>query len=358
VDIPSGTISDLNMAAARMVDNRGTDLINRSIHDLVGDQLSSVMQEAQEPGHREWRFEHMVFSLNGSSNRVAQVAVGKVEFNGQTCLQVVARDITAHVQLTERSELIERELQNEQRLAAIGLLASGIAHNINSPLMGIYGAAQLIKMKYPDITDIDGVITQVERINGIVRNLMWKSRQEQETQKQEISLNQLLQEELKFLEADLEFKHNVRKHYAFADEIPAIWGRYSDFSQSIMNVVRNALDSMHACESKEIAVSTEIADDAIRITVKDSGCGISSEDRDKIFLPFYTTKPVVGNGKGREPTGTGLGLSTVQKLLAPYGAYYDIHSEINRGTTFTICLPLAANIAGLGERDLEKGTCE
>ena len=169
-------------------------------------------------------------------------------------------------------------------------------------------------MKHPDFKDIDGVITQVERINGIVRNLMWKSRQEQDTSYQEIDLNQLLQEELRFLEADMDFKHNVEKQFQFADDVPAIAGRYSDFSQSIMNVVRNALDAMHALDHKMLRVTTEVRDGDVRLSITDVGCGISAENRDKLFVPFYTTKPLAGRDGG-QPSGTGLGLSTAQRLL-------------------------------------------
>ena len=343
VEIPSGTICDLNLAAARLAGESGTNLLGALIGTLVGHQLDEALNEASSSGHGEWRFERVVFDGRGGEARTAQVAVGKVEFDNQTCLQVVARDVTEQIQLTERTQRMEQELQKEQRLAAVGLLASGIAHNINSPLMGIYGAAQLIKMKYPDLSDIDGVIAQVERINGIIRNLMWKSRQEQETRPQEINLNQLLQEELKFLEADLDFKHNVAKHYDFADNVPAMMGRYSDFSQAIMNVVRNALDAMHEREQRELSVSTEVRGDEIQVAVRDTGCGIAPEDHERIFLPFYTTKPVMGREKAHEPTGTGLGLTTVQKLLTPYGARFEIQSALGAGTTFTICLPIAAN---------------
>jgi PAS domain S-box-containing protein len=343
VEIPSGTICDLNLAAARLAGESGTSLLGAPIGKLVGHQLDEALNEASSTEHGEWRFERVLFDGRGGEARIAQVAVGKVEFDTQSFLQVVARDITEQIQLTERTQRMEQELQNEQRLAAVGLLASGIAHNINSPLMGIYGAAQLIKMKYPDLSDIDGVIAQVERINGIIRNLMWKSRQEQETRPQEINLNQLLQEELKFLEADLDFKHNVAKHYDFADNVPAIMGRYSDFSQAIMNVVRNALDAMHEREKRELSVGTEVSGDEIRVAVRDTGCGIAPENHERIFLPFYTTKPVMGREKEHEPTGTGLGLTTVQKLLTPYGARFEIESALGAGTTFTICLPIAAN---------------
>lgn len=342
IDVATGAICDHNIAAARLLDIRGAKLTDRPISDFAGDQFAAALREAAADGHHEWRYERIAFSAGQQRSRVTQVSVGKVEFDRQTCLQIVARDITEQLELAERTEIMENELLSEQRLAAIGLLASGIAHNINTPLMGIYGSAQLIKMKHPDFRDIDGVITQVERINGIVRNLMWKSRQEQDTSFQEIDLNQLLQEELRFQEADMDFKHNVEKQFVFADDVPTIVGRYSDFSQSIMNVVRNALDAMHEVPHKVLRVTTEVHGDDLRLSVTDNGCGIATDNRDKLFVPFYTTKPLAGRDGG-QPSGTGLGLSTVQRLLTPYGVRFAIESEPARGTTFTFCIPIQAN---------------
>jgi PAS domain S-box-containing protein len=346
VDAATGLICDHNIAATRMLNVRSADLMDRSIRDFVGDQFADALKGDGGTGAREWRYESVNFSPDGNTCRTAQVSIGMVALEEQSCLQIVARDVTDQIELRERTELMEMELLSEQRLAAIGLLASGIAHNINTPLMGIYGAAQLIKMKHPelqDLGDLDGVIQQVERINGIVRNLMWKSRQEQDTSVQEINLNQLLQEELRFLDADLDFKHNVAKTFRFADNVPTILGRYCDFSQSIMNIVRNALDSMHECENKQLVITCDVRDGEIRVTVKDNGCGIHPDSRDKIFLPFYTTKPIAGRSGGCEPTGTGLGLSTVQRLLSPYGVRFVVDSEIKKGTIFTLCIPIAAN---------------
>ena len=343
VDPKSGRICDHNIAATRLLNTSSAALNEHPVSDFVIERFDEMLDQARKPRHGEWRFERVVFHGQDGWERTAQVAAGKIDLEGESYLQIVARDITDHVELRERHERIELELLNEQRLAAIGLLVSGVAHNINTPLTGIYGAAQLIKMKHPDVEDIDGVISQVERINSIIRNLMWKSRQEQDQSFQELDLNQLLKEELRFLEADLDYKHNVEKQFELADNVPAIMGRYSDFSMSVMNIVRNALDSMYGRPERKLFVGTHLHDGEIRIVVQDSGCGIPREDRGKIFMPFYTTKPVVGTDKSAGPTGTGLGLATVQKLLAPYGARFDIESEPNSGTRFTIALSLAAN---------------
>ncbi|MBU0690202.1 response regulator [bacterium] len=344
VDLGTGKIADFNISARKLLGAKANEIAEQSIDHFVHGQLAMCLHEAKQDGHKEWRLQRISFRSPDGTSRMAQVSVNKIELEQRNYLQIVARDMTDQIELQQRTELMEMELIGEQRLATIGLLASGVAHNINTPLMGIYGLAQVIKMKHPEIEDIDGVIAQVERINGIIRNLMWKSRQESQQIAQPIDLNLLLSEELKFLEADLEFKHNVEKKIELADNIPPIMGKYSDFSQSVMNICRNSLDAMYNCEKKQMEIRSFMKGDDIIIEVKDSGHGIASEHLDKLFTPFFTTKPPMGRGtEADEPTGTGLGLSTVQKLLSAYGCRFDVNSAPGKGTTFRILIPAKLN---------------
>lgn len=336
------SITEMNGAASRLLGLKSFDIHGTSIRDYVGKQLDQHLESDGEE-YKVWRINELTFQSRDFSKHLTNATVNRIRLGSEAVLQIVARDASDQNELAQRASLMELELMSEQRLANIGLLASGVAHNINTPLMGIYGLAQVIKMKHPDIEDIDGVIAQVERINGIVRNLMWKSRQEQELAKQDIDLNVLLQEELRFLEADMEFKHNVEKVFEFASDLPPIWGRYSDFSQSLLNIIRNALDAMHESNQKELRVCTSRDGDDIVISIKDSGSGIATEHLPQVFEPFFTTKPAVGKSDNGEPTGTGLGLSTVQKLLAPYNCRFDLQSNIGQGTTFTLFVPVLQN---------------
>ncbi|MCL4305908.1 response regulator [bacterium] len=343
VSLKDGTVSELNGTASRLLGGKSFDLQGRSIRDFVATQLDECLANGNEISRRIWQFPKLELRGVDREQHVTSATVNRIELEGETYLQIVARQFTDLTELVQRSEIMETELMNEQRLAAIGLLASGVAHNINTPLMGIYGLAQVIKMKHPEIQDVDGVIAQVERINGIVRNLMWKSRQEQESAKQDIDLNVLLQEELRFLEADMDFKHNVEKVFEFASNLPPIFGRYSDFSQSLTNIIRNALDAMYDSESKRLRVTTATENGNIVLTVEDSGKGIDPDHVQRIFEPFFTTKPPINDTENGQPTGTGLGLSTVQKLLNPYGCTFDVQSTPNHGTKFTVYVPVEPN---------------
>ncbi len=339
VDFLSGTIRDVNLAAAKLIGLPSEQIIGKPLERHVGRQFAEIYAD-RAGGKDECRVDDLQFyRANGEVRRV-QLSAGPVELHGQKILQIICRDITEKLDLEEHQRQMEMELLSEQRLASIGLLASGIAHNINTPLMSIYGMAQLMKMKYPHQLELDDILAQVERVHQVVRNMMWKSRQEQDKSAQELDLSQLLCEELKFLEADLEYKHNVVKEFCLATNLPRIVGIYSDFSQAIMNIVRNALDAMWDRAERKLRISTAPVGEDILIEIEDTGCGIPPDRLDAIFTPFYTTKRLVGNERTSEPTGTGLGLSIARRLLEPYGVRIHIESTVGVGTKFTLLVPI------------------
>jgi len=340
LDIPTGTIRDVNLAASRLVGLPAEKLIGQPIKRFIGAQLDDVFSDISSGKRKEWHLDYLQLRRVDKEIRRVQLSIGMIDFQYQKILQVICQDITDKVALIERQRQMEIEFLSEQRLASIGLLASGIAHNINTPLMGIYGLAQIMKMKYSSMAEVDDILVQTERVHQIIQNMMWKSRQDQDKTAQELDLSELLREELKFLEADLEFKHNVEKEIQLATDLPVVRGVYSDFSQAIMNIVRNALDAMWDRQSRKLRIATVRDGEGIIVEVEDTGCGIPEEKLDRIFAPFFTTKPVLGREKKDEPTGTGLGLSTAHRLLEPYGVTFKVDSVVDKGTKFTLHIPV------------------
>lgn len=243
---------------------------------------------------------------------------------------------------TRESESMYRtvfETAELQRISAIGMMASGIAHNINSPVMAILGTSQLLMMKSGESEELKSIMDQAKKISDIVKNLTYKGRSEAEKTPVTLDINRLLREELRFLETDLFFKHNVQKDYQFQEPLPTIQAVYSDFSRSLGNIIRNSLDAMYQSPTKKLTVRTYFDDEWILADIEDTGCGIAKENLGKIFEPFYTTKLMRGNGRQGEPTGIGLGLSSTQELLSPYGVEFDVRSEVGQGTRFTVRIP-------------------
>lgn len=241
----------------------------------------------------------------------------------------------------ENEKNLQFHLMNEHKLAEVGQLVAGIVHNLNNPLNGIQGYAQLLKMEVPEsATDkCDQILSATENMRRIIENILNKTRQEQSIQEKPIDLNRVLNECLTFLQADPFFKHRVEKCIELSDSLPEIKGIYSDFSQSLSNIIKNAMDAMRNTEKKKLAVKTCLKDNYIHVEIADSGIGIPEKDLDHIFEPYFTTKPLRDKAREGEPAGTGLGLYMVRELLKKYNAEYDIKGRLGEGTTFTIKLP-------------------
>ncbi|MDY6863130.1 MAG: response regulator [Thermodesulfobacteriota bacterium] len=232
----------------------------------------------------------------------------------------------------------------EESMAMIGRLTSGIVHNLRNPLTVIMNTNELLKMKYPDEERLDRVILQVNKISEIIDNLMYKTRREQRTkEKRPVNINQLLTEELKFLEADQYFKHGIEKIYTLDQNLPMINANYNDLSQSFINIINNSIDAMFHSEVKRLTVTTLFDNECIIVKFTDTGCGIKKEDIPRLFEPFFTTKCINGEEKEGEPTGTGLGLFSCDQLLKPYNVKFEVKSEVDKGTDITLFFPININ---------------
>ncbi len=248
-------------------------------------------------------------------------------------------DISERETYQKREKVFQLNMMHEHKLASVGLLATGIAHNLNTPISVILGNAELLHLKYGDSPELKKIIRQAERMSGIIQGLMIKSKQEQSQTPQEIDLNVLISNELEFLTANLEFKHNVEKEFHFDENCPEIFAVYSDFSQSIMNIIQNAIDAMYNRPQKVLTVTTKYEEPNIILTISDTGCGIPDQNYENLFDPFFTTKRSPQESNQNEPTGTGLGLSTVHSLLLPYAVEIGIESVVEQGTTFKLTIP-------------------
>ncbi|MFH1736116.1 MAG: ATP-binding protein, partial [bacterium] len=238
--------------------------------------------------------------------------------------------------------ILKSHLRHSQKLEAIGLLASGFAHNINSPLAAIIMTAEMAILNNPDAREWNDILQAAARVTDIVTNLMIKTRQEQSEEEVEIDINELVQTELKFLEANLFFKHIIELDLQLNEKLPSVKGLYGDFSQCFQNLVQNALDAMTQGEETRLTVRTELSEQgqSIILKVKDTGCGIPQEYVNKIFDPFFSTKSLTDDADQFRPSGTGLGLHTSQQLLQKYGANIRVSSEPGDGTEFTITIPV------------------
>jgi PAS domain S-box-containing protein len=287
-------------------------------------------------------YEGQVLELPANDGRTFLVTRSFLfERSGTASVMLIAKDITELKLLQQKGHQLEMELLRESKLAEFGALAAGIAHNLNGPLTSILGSCDLVRLTTGMTADIERIHAQGVAMKDIIETLMRKSRQEQNLEPQEISVNELIETEWKFLHANLFFKHDVEKCLELDEMIPKIHAVYSDLSQAIGNLLRNAIDALQTSEEKRLVVRTRHNDRFLFVEIEDSGVGIKPEDMPKLFRPFFTTKPMPGKAAGDQPTGTGLGLATSRSLLARYGAEILVDSTWMEGSTFTIRFPIS-----------------
>ncbi len=257
-----------------------------------------------------------------------------IEFMNKPARLALAVDVT-------EQQRVHRELEQAHKLESVGLLASGIAHNLNGPLTGIQGFTELLRATHPELNELDVILKQTNKIKDIIRTLMIRARHQEEVDARYIQVNELLRTELAFLEADLFFKHEIEKVYDFDSDLPEIWGVYGDFSQALLNIINNAVDAMYETPQKVLQVRTRHDDGCVIIEIEDSGTGMTEKVKERIFEPFFTTKPSVDSEESEGRRGTGLGLSGSRQLLARYDGKIEVQSQPGKGSTFRVLVPFA-----------------
>ncbi len=233
------------------------------------------------------------------------------------------------------SKLLEAQtrLLQAEKMASLGRLAAGVAHEINNPLSGVLMFASMVLEELPENDphreDLQHIVKETLRCKEIVKSLLEFSRQS-EIKIEPVDVNAIVEGELKFLEKQAIFA-NVKIVKQLNPAIPKVRGNSSQLKQVFMNIMVNAADAMP--NGGTLTIRTYASPDLKKVYVEfsDTGVGIPKENINKIFDPFFTTKPV---GKG-----TGLGLSTSYGIIKSHKGNIEVESEVGKGTTFRIELP-------------------
>lgn len=238
--------------------------------------------------------------------------------------------------ITEELRLKQEVIQQE-KMAAIGMLAGGVAHEINNPLGGVLAFTQLILKKldkeqpmYEDLTEIERA---AKRCKKIVQELLDFSRVSREKEKCLVYVNPLIEKIIPFLQMEIR-SLNIDLQFELAGDLPPVLAVPNRLQQVFLNLMTNAVHSMPHGGSLVIRTTFDSASKEICIRVKDTGTGIPNEIRERIFEPFFTTKDP---GKG-----TGLGLSISFRIVKENDGHIDVDSEVGKGSQFTVRLPVAA----------------
>ena len=249
---------------------------------------------------------------------------------------------------TQELRVAQAETARSDKLASVGLLAAGIAHEINNPLTGILTFTHLLRNKMPagtqDAEDLDLVIRETRRCGDIIKRLLDFAR-EKAPEKKFCDLNKVIEETARLLERTASF-HDIELKMELARDLPAVWLDQSQIKQVIMNMLVNAQQAI--AEKGRITVGTrrcpeprsfepgEKPVEMVEVQVTDTGCGIPQKNMARIFDPFFTSKEV---GKG-----TGLGLAVSHGIVMAHGGAIHVQSEEGAGTIFHVFLPVDGHL--------------
>jgi len=242
----------------------------------------------------------------------------------------ISKNITEHKRM-------EEQLMLTDRLASIGELASGIAHELNNPLTSVIGFSQLLlEEDIPENLkeDLGTIYSEAQRASAIVKNLLTFARKHA-PMRQISQVNNILEDVLK-LRAYEHKVNNIELEKNFALELPEIMLDYFQMQQVFLNLIVNAESAMLEANGKgKLAITTGRVNNTIKVSIADNGPGIAKENLRRVFDPFFTTKEV---GKG-----TGLGLSICHGIVAGHGGRIYAEGEVKQGAKFVVELPLNGN---------------
>jgi two-component system NtrC family sensor kinase len=325
-------------------------LVQRAVYKPLADlkdgaaRLAEGDLEQQIPVRSHDEFGQLAESFN-TMTRALRKSRGELEEWGHTLEHKVA-------EATRELQLAQAEAARGEKLASVGLLAAGIAHELNNPLTGVLTFSHLVRKQMPDgspeAEDLDLVIRETKRCATIIRRLLDFAR-EKTPEKKFTDLNQLVDQTSRLISQSAQIA-DIEVVLDLDESLPSVWMDEDLVKQVLMNLLVNA---QHAIEQDgRITIRTRVEerpDSAERerkpgrmavITISDTGCGIPEENLQRIFDPFFTTK---GVGKG-----TGLGLSVSHGTITAHGGTIEVDSTVGEGTEFRIYLPL--DVAGESPR--------
>ncbi len=349
-----GRLAFINPAGARLIGASHPDeLVGRSILDFVHpDSRASTtarIKRVLETGEIEEVSEEKFIRLDGTL-AYGDVTATRTVFNGAPASQVVIRDVTRRHETEEALRASKSQLQQAQKMEAVGRLAGGVAHDFNNLLTAIIGNARLVLDDLDPESrlceDIRAILSSAERAAEVTRQLLAFSRK-QVLLPRVINLNDVV------AQMDLILRRLIGENIQLITELNVVRPVRADpgqISQVVLNLVVNARDAigdegfvrMRTADVELAAAKHHLLGEVppgsyVTLTVSDTGGGIKEADLQNIFEPFFTTKP--------EGKGTGLGLATVYGVVRQSGGYLGVDSKPDTGTKFTLYFPSISEIS-------------
>ena len=330
-----GNFTQLNPAAERLLERPAAELMGRHFSTVIAPEDLAVAQDGFDRvisgAENDIEFDERIVQASGAERliRVTESAV----WDGDRIVGThgIARDITDDA---ER----EKSLRRAERLASVGTLLSGVAHELNNPLHAIGNFAELMLLEERAANDreaLEIIRREAARAARVVSDLRLFARDTQEERQAggAVDLNEVVRHIVKVRRYSLETS-NVQIREDLAPGLPPVHGDRGQLEQVLLNLVVNAEQAMAGqTRLRRLILRTRNTSDGVALHVVDSGAGIPKEALERIFDPFFTTKP--------PGDGTGLGLALVHSMVTEHGGQISVESEVGSGTAFRVDLPRA-----------------
>jgi len=329
-----GRITRLNSALEEIFSLARDEAIGGKVEELFAEDFADTLHQVLGPEGWYLRQTRQIYKLHTATRAgrslVLNIALAPLwaESDEQTGALVVFEDVTERLQL-------EEQLQQREKLSSIGLLAAGVAHEVNTPLTGVSSYTQMLLNMLPENDPkhalLQKVRRQADRATEIVNNLLNFSRTGSASEFNGIDIHRVLDDTLQLLEPQLR-RSQIEIIRQYTDNLPQVYGNSVKLQQVFTNLILNARDSI-ANGNGRITLATRNGDDdgLVLVEVGDNGVGIDPGNVAKIYDPFFTTK-----GVGR---GTGLGLAVTYGIVQEHSGHISVASTPGLGTTFRITLP-------------------
>jgi two-component system, NtrC family, sensor kinase len=329
-----GRVTHVNSALEEILDIGRNQAIGRNVDELFCEDFADTLKQVL--GSDGWRLRQLrnIYKLHTATRNgrslVLNIALAPRQGDslGQNGALVVLEDVTTRIRL-------EEQLQQREKLSSIGLLAAGVAHEVNTPLTGVSSYTQMLLRMLPEADPkhalLEKIGRQADRAVNIVNNLLNFSRTGSATEFSELDVSQVLDDTIQLIEPQLR-RNQIEIKRDYDSDAPLVIGNAGKLQQVFTNLLLNARDAIPA--GGRITLRTLSSHDgSLIVEVADDGIGIAPENVAKIYDPFYTTK-----GIGR---GTGLGLAVSYGIVQEHAGHISVESAPGCGTTFRIALPTA-----------------
>ncbi len=329
-----GRVDAWNSSMEKLYGLRRSEAVGRRLEEIFPAELLAELPRANETQGTLSLYKFHLRSATGRSLTVNLSTVPLVGKDGRVLGRLLILD-----DLTERVKL-EEQLVQAEKLSSIGLLAAGVAHEVNTPLAVIASQAQMLARQPSDEEShgraLDKIIKQAFRAAEIVNSLLKFSRVSG-SEYAEVDLNRVIRETLALAEPMLR-SSKIVVNAQLATPLPGVMGNPGKLQQVFMNLILNARDAMP--RGGELTIATESENSTIQVEVSDNGVGIQSEHLNKIFDPFFTTKSA--------SRGTGLGLAVSYGIIREHSGEVRVESAVGKGTRFRLEFPVAGKVVHVG----------